>query len=73
MHPGWLELVYRLKKNTVVRTLETFSIPVESAIQRIAVVMIGTPQNRMENVLRLIKTVDSEGSMVFYISKRYVR
>ncbi|OEF97204.1 IS4 family transposase [Vulcanibacillus modesticaldus] len=61
----------RLKKNAIVRVLETFNIPENSSIKSDSMVVIGTPQNRMDNVLRLIETVDSENNEIRIITNRF--
>ena len=47
--------VSRLRKNAVVRSLETLSLPEDSSVLSDEMVVIGTTQNRSENVFRLIK------------------
>lgn len=61
----------RLKKNAVVRTIETFSIKEDSPILKDSMVVIGTPQKRTENVFRLIETVDSQGKPIQIITNRF--
>lgn len=64
-------LASRLKKNAVIRKLESFSLPEGSAIQSDSMVLVGTPQKRMDNVLRLIETTDSEGNPIQIITNRF--
>lgn len=61
----------RLKKNAVIRKLESFSLPEGSAIQSDSMLLVGTPQKRMDNVLRLIETTDSEGNPIQIITNRF--
>ncbi|MCZ8512645.1 IS4 family transposase [Paenibacillus filicis] len=63
--------VTRTKKNTMIRPIESFSLPPESAVLTDEMVYVGTPQKRMENVLRLIHTVDSEGNPVAILTNRF--
>jgi IS4 transposase len=61
----------RLKKNAVCRVIETFSVRKESPIQSDAMVILGNPQNRTENVFRLIETEDSQGNPIRIITNRF--
>jgi len=61
----------RLKKNAVIRVLQTFSVPEGSPILSDAMVVMGTPQKRTEHVYRLIETVDSKGNMIRIITNRF--
>lgn len=61
----------RLKKNAVIRTIETFSIKEGSPILKDSMVVIGTPQKRTENVFRLIETVDSQGKFIQIITNLF--
>ena len=63
--------VTRSKKNTVIRVAESFSLPKDSQVQSDQMVYIGTPQKRMENVLRLIQTADSEGNPISILTNRF--
>ena len=63
--------VTRTKKNTVVRIVESFKLPEDSRVLSDQMVYIGTPQKRMENVLRLIHTQDSEGSPIAILTNRF--
>jgi IS4 transposase len=63
--------VTRTKKNTVIHPLESFKLPVDSGMLTDEMVVIGTPQKRMENVLRLIHSVDSEGNPVAILTNRF--
>jgi len=47
--------VSRLRKNAVVRVFETFSLPANSTVLSDEMVVIGTTQNRSENVFRKIR------------------
>jgi hypothetical protein len=63
--------VTRTKKNTVIRVVESFSLPKNSQILTDQMVFIGTPQKRMENVLRLIHTQDTEGNPIAILTNRF--
>lgn len=63
--------VTRTKKNTVIHPLESFKLPVDSGMLTDEMVVVGTPQKRMENVLRLIHSVDSEGNPVAILTNRF--
>jgi Transposase DDE domain len=63
--------VTRTKKNTVTRVVDSFSLPEESQVLSDQMVYIGTPQKRMENVLRLIHTKDSEGNPIAILTNRF--
>ena len=54
--------VSRLKKNVVIRELESFRIPDGSPVLSDKMVYIGTTQNRSENVFRLLEVVDTKGN-----------
>jgi IS4 transposase len=61
----------RLKKNAVVRKLESFSVAKDSPIKSDSIVVCGTTQSRTENVFRLIETVDSKGNEIRIITNRF--
>src|SRR5690606_12685881 len=61
----------RLKKNAVIHTLETFTLPEGSIIQSDSMVVIGSAQKHMENVLRLVETIDTEGNPIRIITNRF--
>jgi FOG: Transposase and inactivated derivatives len=63
--------VTRSKKNTVIRVVHSFALPKDSKILSDQMVYIGTPQKRMENVLRLIHTEDSEGNPISILTNRF--
>src|SRR5690606_37851097 len=63
--------VTRSKENTVIRVAEDFTLPKDSQIQSDQMVYIGTPQKRMENILRLIRTADSEGNPISILTNRF--
>ncbi len=63
--------VSRLRKNAVVRSLETLSLPDDSSILSDEMVVIGTTQNRSENVFRLIKVLDSKGNELHLLTNRF--
>lgn len=63
--------VSRLRKNAVVRVLESFSLPKDSTIISDEMVVIGTSQNALENVYRLIKLLDTKGNMLHLLTNRF--
>ncbi|MGG2198117.1 MULTISPECIES: IS4 family transposase [Paenibacillus] len=63
--------VTRTKKNTVTRPIESFSLLSDSCVLTDEMVYVGTPQKRMENVLRLIHTIDSEGNPIAILTNRF--
>ncbi|WP_159881028.1 IS4 family transposase [Paenibacillus puerhi] len=63
--------VTRTKKNAVIRPIDSFQLPAESTVLSDEMVYVGTPQKRMENVLRLIHSVDSEGNPVAILTNRF--
>ena len=63
--------VSRLRKNAVVRVLESFSLPKDSTIISDEMVVIGTSQNRSENVYRLIKLLDTKGNELHLLTNRF--
>lgn len=63
--------VTRLKKNAIIRPIDSFKLPPDSKVLSDGMVYIGTPQKRMENVLRLIHTIDSEGSPLMIVTNRF--
>ncbi|WP_240422191.1 IS4 family transposase [Paenibacillus periandrae] len=63
--------VTRTKKNTVIHPLESFTLPTDSEMLTDEMVVVGTPQKRMENVLRLIHSVDSKGNPVAILTNRF--
>src|SRR5699024_5286157 len=63
--------VSRLRKNAVVRILDTFSVPEDSNVLSDEMVVIGTTQNRSENVFRRLKLVDTKGNELVLITNRF--
>ncbi|MUV36327.1 putative transposase [Lentibacillus sp. JNUCC-1] len=63
--------VSRLRKNAVVRVLETFSLPEESNVLSDEMVVIGSPQNRSENVFRRLKLFDTKGNELTLLTNRF--
>lgn len=63
--------VSRLRKNGVTRTYATFEVPEGSAILSDQAVLIGTAQNRAENLFRLIKVLDTKGNELILVSNRF--
>ena len=63
--------VTRLRKNAVIRHLEAFELPTDSSVLSDEMVVIGTTQNRSENVFRLIKVLDSKGNELQLLTNRF--
>lgn len=63
--------VTRTKKNTVIRPVESFKLPIDAGVLTDEMVYVGTPQKRMENVLRLIPIVNSEDNPVAILTYRF--
>lgn len=63
--------VSRLRKNAVVRSLEHFDLPEDTVVLSDEMVVIGTSQNRSENVFRLLKVLDSKGNQLNLITNRF--
>lgn len=63
--------VSRLRKNAVVRNLETLSVPEDSSVLSDEMIVIGTTQNRSENVFRLIKVLDTKGNELHLLTNRF--
>src|SRR5699024_10778978 len=63
--------VSRLRKNAVVRVLETFSLPKASNVLSDEMVVIGTVQNRSENVFRRLKLLDTKGNELTILTNRF--
>lgn len=63
--------VSRLRKNAVVRVFETFSLPTASNVLSDEMVVIGTTQNRSENVFRQLKLFDTKGNELTLLTNRF--
>jgi IS4 transposase len=61
----------RLRKNAVIRNMGDFELPEDSAVLSDQMVMIGTTQNRAENLFRLLKVMDSKGNELLLITNRF--
>jgi hypothetical protein len=61
----------RLKQNAVIRHLEYFKVPEGSPILSDSMILVGTPQKRMDNYLCLIETVDTEGNPIRIVTNRF--
>ncbi|WP_286085910.1 hypothetical protein [Brevibacillus sp. NSP2.1] len=61
----------RLKDNAETRHLFTFKVPPESSVLSDSIILLGTPQKRVDNVLRLIETHDSKGNRIRVITNRF--
>src|SRR5699024_9143144 len=56
--------VSRLKKNAVIREVESFSVPEDFPVSSDRMVNIGSTENRTENVFRLLEVEDTEGNKI---------
>lgn len=63
--------ISRIKKNAVVREIESFPVSKESNVLSDQMIYLGTPQSRTENVFRLIKVVDTKGNILRIITNRF--
>src|SRR5699024_9411355 len=63
--------VSRLRKNAVVRVIDTFSLPANSTVLSDEMVVIGTKQNRTENVFRKIRILDSKDNELTLLTNRF--
>ena len=63
--------VSRLRKNAVIRVIEPLEMPENSPVLSDEMILIGTTQNRAENVFRLIKVLDSKGNELHLITNRF--
>ncbi|WP_332651874.1 IS4 family transposase [Lysinibacillus sp. 54212] len=63
--------VSRLRKNAIIRVLEPFDLPQDSIVLSDEMILIGTTQNRAENVFRLLKVLDSKGNELRLITNRF--
>lgn len=65
--------VSRLKKNAVTRNICSFKLPKDSSVIQDDMVYMGTTQNRVENVFRLIEVNDTKGNTLRLITNRFVQ
>src|SRR5699024_3388429 len=63
--------VSRLRKNAVVHVIDTFSLPANSTVLSDEMVVIGTKQNRTENVFRKIRILDSKDNELTLLTNRF--
>src|SRR5690625_2580883 len=63
--------VSRLRKNAVVRVLETFSLQTESNVLSDEMVVIGSTQNRSENIFRRLRILDTKGNELTLLTNRF--
>lgn len=63
--------VTRLRKNAVIRILETFTLPAQSTVLSDEMVVIGSTQNRSENVFRRLKIMDTKGNELSLLTNRF--
>ena len=61
----------RLRKNAVIREIESYKLPKDPAILGDQMVLIGTTQNRAENYFRLVKVMDTKGNELQLITNRF--
>ncbi|MFB7155241.1 IS4 family transposase [Lysinibacillus sp. NPDC056232] len=63
--------VSRLRKNAVIRVIESFEVPEQSAVLSDEMILIGTTQNRTENVFRRIEVLDPNGKELHLMTNRF--
>src|SRR5699024_3832030 len=63
--------VLRIKKNAVIREVDSFSVPKDSTVSFDKMVYIGSTQNRTENVFRLLVVEDTKGNNLRFITIRF--
>ncbi|HLS24220.1 MAG TPA: IS4 family transposase, partial [Pseudogracilibacillus sp.] len=63
--------VSRLKKNAVTRVIHSFDLPDDTSVIHDEMIYIGTPQNRSENVFRLVEVDDTKGNVLRLITNRF--
>ncbi len=63
--------VTRLRKNAVLRVLESFTLPTHSTVLSDDMVVIGTTQNRSENVFRRLKLLDTKGKELTLLTNQF--
>ncbi|WP_107842155.1 IS4 family transposase [Metasolibacillus meyeri] len=63
--------VTRLRKNAIVRVVEPLLVKENSTVLSDEMVVIGTTQNRSENVFRLVKVMDSKGNELHLLTNRF--
>lgn len=63
--------ISRIKKNAVIREVESFTLSKHSNILSDQMIYLGTPQRRTENVFRLIKVADTKGNILRIITNRF--
>lgn len=63
--------VSRLRKNAVTRTLDRFKLPEGSSVLSDEMIVIGTVQNRSENIFRLLQVLDSKGNLLNLLTNRF--
>ncbi|MEK5067767.1 IS4 family transposase [Sporosarcina sp. FSL K6-1508] len=61
----------RLRKNAVIHECEDFQLPEGTTVLSDQAVLIGTTQNRAENIFRLLKVIDSKGNELQLITNRF--
>ncbi len=70
MTDGGYFFLSRLRNNAVIRVLEDFRLPDHSDVRSDQMVLIGTAQNRAENIFHLLKVIDSKGNELHLITNR---
>ena len=63
--------VSRVRKNAVIREVESFSLPEDSIALSDKMVYLGSTQNRTENVFRLIEVTDTKGNILRLVTNRF--
>src|SRR5690625_5196661 len=63
--------ISRVRKNAVIREMESFTPPEESSVLSDKMVYFGGAQNRTENVFRLIEVHDTKGNTLRLVTNRF--
>lgn len=63
--------VSRLKKNAVIREIESFSLPKDCKVISDKMIYLGTPQKRADNIFRLLEVTDTKGNDLLLITNRF--
>ncbi|MFC4620597.1 IS4 family transposase [Camelliibacillus cellulosilyticus] len=63
--------VSRLRKNAFLREIESFPVSGDSNVLSDKMVYIGTPQNRAENLFRVLEVIDTKGNSLRLITNRF--
>ena|SRR5690625_2285112 len=67
---GYL-FISRIKKNAIIREVESFTLSENSNVLSDQIIYLGMPQRRTENVFRHIKVADTKGNILRIITNRF--